>query len=120
MTSIAILPVPGEQGEVTYQAVAGPRRSEGRTAGEALDALAAQLPRDASSTLVVVQFSRPDQFFTEAQQRRLAELMQRWRSARDRGEALPPSEQEELDALVEAELVASGQRAAALADAAGR
>ena len=51
------------------------------------------------------------------QQQRLSELMARWRAARDAGSALPPAQQAELDALVAAEVRASGQRAAAaLAD----
>jgi hypothetical protein len=57
---------------------------------------------------------RPDQFFTAEQQQRLEELMARWRQARDAGLLLPQAEQAELDALVEAELRASMQRAAAL------
>jgi hypothetical protein len=120
MTSIAILPVPGKQGGVAFEAVAGTQRSEGRTAGEALDALTAQFPEDTGSTVVVVQYGRPDRFFTAAQQQRLAELMERWRSARDRGEVLEEAEQAELDALIDAELAGSGARAAAMADASGR
>ena len=43
--------------------------------------------------------------------------MARWRAARDTGRFLPSPEQAELDALVDAEVRASGQRAAAaLAD----
>jgi hypothetical protein len=60
----------------------------------------------------VVQQLRPDRFFT-AQQQRLEELMGRWRTARQGHNALPPEEQAELDALVEAEMQAAGQRAAA-------
>ena len=120
MTTVAILPIPHQQGEVSYQAVAGTRQSEGRTAGEALDALTAQLPEDSAGTLVVVQHGRPDRFFDASQQKRMAELMERWRSARDSGEALTAQEQAELDGLIEAELVAAGLRATALADASGR
>jgi hypothetical protein len=120
MTSIAILPVPGKQGEVAFEAVAGAQRSEGRTAGEALDALTAQLRQDDGSTLILLQHQRPDAFFAVAQQLRLRELMERWRAARDRGESLPAGEQAELDALVATELAAAGERAAALADASGR
>src|ERR1051326_6744659 len=98
MTCVAILPVPDSQGKVAYQAVSGEKRSEGRTAGEALDALAAQLPEGAVGTLLVVQYGRPDEFFTAAHQARLAELMDRWRSARERGGALARDEQAELDA----------------------
>ena len=36
---------------------------------------------------------------------------ERWRTARDMGETLPAAEQSELDALVEAELRAAGDRA---------
>ena len=71
------------------------------------------MPADDTGTLVIVQSHRPDQFFTAQQQRRLSELMARWRAARDAGDSLPPAEQAELDALVDAEVRASGQRAAA-------
>ena len=39
--------------------------------------------------------------------------MQRWRAQRDEAESLPTAEQAELNALVDAEVQASGQRAAA-------
>jgi hypothetical protein len=43
--------------------------------------------------------------------------MSRWRLARDAGKELPPHEQAELKSLVDAEVLASGERAAAaLAD----
>jgi hypothetical protein len=114
MTTISILPEnPGGNG-TTYRAVAGKLQSVGRTAGEALDALTAQLGESESGTLLVVQHMRPDSFFTAQQQERLDALMERWRQSRDSGTTLPPNEQAELDALVEAELQAAGQRAAAL------
>lgn len=55
-----------------------------------------------------------DEFFSEAEIARLAELMARWRTARDAGEALPAEEQSELDALIAAELVAATARSAAI------
>jgi hypothetical protein len=42
--------------------------------------------------------------------------MSRWRTCRDRGEALPKEEQAELESLIEAELEAATARSAALAD----
>jgi hypothetical protein len=64
---------------------------------------------------------RPDRFFGEAQIRRLDELMERRRLARSAGQdvetALTPEEEAELSALITAELQASADRAAALADA---
>ena len=120
MTTVAILPVPTEKGGVCYRGVAGDKQSQGSAVGEALDTLTSQLPGDESGLLVVVQSLRPDRFFNAAQQRRLGELMAAWRQARDTGAALPSEEQAELDALIEAELNASGDRAAMLADAAGR
>jgi hypothetical protein len=114
MTTIAILPEnPGTRG-TQYRAIAGEKQSIGRTAGEALDALTRQLDESQASTLVVVQQLRPDRFFTAQQQERLQELMEQWRRARDAETCLPPEEQAELDALVEQELRASAQRAAAL------
>lgn len=114
MTRVAILPVPTLAGDIAYHALSGGKHSQGKTAGEALDALAAQLPEEDTSTLVVVQNLRPDPFFTAQQQRRLGELMDRWRSARDAGANLSAVEQAELDGLVEEEIRASGARAAAL------
>jgi hypothetical protein len=113
MTKVAILPEPSTKGDTMYRAVAGARQAVAKTAGAALDALTAQLPPEESGTLVVVQNHRPDEFFTAHQERRLEELMQLWRGARDRGKSLPAPEQAELDALVEAEVRASGERAAA-------
>lgn len=113
MTKVAILPVPTAKGHATYQAVAGNRHAQGKTVGEALDALALQLTEDEGS-LIIVQSLRPDRFFTAYQQQRLADLMQRWRLARDQGKVLPADEQSELEALVEAELHATARRATML------
>jgi hypothetical protein len=113
MTTIAILPEPAATG-MTYRAVAGSAQSVGTTPGEALDALTAKLKADETGTLVVVQQLRPDRFFGAAQQQRLAELMARWRSARDAGAPWSAAEQSELDALVQAELKAAAQRAESL------
>jgi len=120
MTKVAILPIPTEQGNLSYHAIAGAKHAEGKTAGEALDALTAQLSADEASTLVIVQSLHPDRFFTAAQQERLAALMARWRTARDQGNTLPVAEQAELDTLIDAELRASAARAAALANTLGR
>ncbi len=114
MTRVAILPVPTTSGEVAYHAMAGDKHSHGKTAGEALDVLTAQLQDDEAGTLVIVQHHRPDAYFGESQQQRLADLMARWRTARDSGADLPAAEQAELDVLVEEELLASQERTAAL------
>lgn len=119
MTAVAILREESEtSGEVTYRAIAqaGGAQSIGRTAGEALDALTTQLGADESSTIVVVQQMRPDRFFTEAQTRRLRQLMDR---SHHPEAPLTDDERAERDALIEAELLASGQRAAELADVVG-
>src|SRR3977135_941508 len=104
MTKVAILPVPTEQGDLAYRAIAGEKYSQGKTAGEALDALTAQLPADEASTLVVVQSLRQDRFFTAAQQQRLSTLMARWQTLRDQGVTLPAAEQTELEAPTNAEV----------------
>lgn len=70
MTTIAILPDNRGAEKTTYRAVAGSIQSEGKTAGEALDALTAQLGEEAG-TLIIVQNQRPDQFFSAQQQQRL-------------------------------------------------
>lgn len=76
----------------------------------------AQLSEDEASALIIVQSLRPDRFFNATQQQRLVELVGRWRMARDKGKSLPTAQQVELEALVEAELRAATDRAAALAD----
>ena len=116
MTKVAILPVPTEQGDLAYRAIAGEKHAQGKTAGEALDALTVQLPADEASTLVIVQSQRPDRFFTAAQQQRLSTLMARWQTLRDQGAILPADEQTELEALINAELQSAAARATALAD----
>src|SRR5438105_536972 len=114
MTTIAILPESsGTQGP-QYRAISGKKQSIGRTAGEALDALTPQLDPSETGALVLVQQLRPDAFFTSQQHERLQGLMERWRCARAAGTRLPPDDQSELDALVEAELRATANRAAAL------
>lgn len=114
MTTIAIVPDNPQAFPPRFRAVAGEVQSLGATAGQALDALAAQLGGPTETTLVVVQPMRPDAFFTAQQQQRLAELMGRWRAARDAGVPLPAEEQAELDALAEAELRAAAERSAEL------
>jgi hypothetical protein len=111
MTTIAILPDSINEVDKYYRAVAGDKESVGKTAGEALDALTAQLTEDESGTLVIVQHLRPDRFFTAEQQNRLAGLMSRWRSARVSNDNLLPEEQAELESLVDAELRAAAHRA---------
>ena len=120
MILVSILPVSTESGRKHFQAVAGAKQSKGHTAGEALDALTAQLSDEETGTLVILQSFKPDRFFNAAQQQRLTELMGHWRQARDRGESFPEEEQAELDALVEAELLTSADRAALLADQLGK
>jgi hypothetical protein len=97
--------------ETIYRALAGERESVGRSAGEALDALTAQLGKDETGMVVIIQSLRPDAFFSGAQQQRLEELITRWRTARDSGGSLAEHEQAKLQALVEAELDAARRRA---------
>jgi hypothetical protein len=116
MTTITITPADPSIPSKRFRAVSGNLRSEGDTAGQALDELTARLPAAENSALIVLQSFRPDRFFNAAQQRRLQELMLRWHAARDTGTALPSDEQAELDSLVEAELRAACERARELAD----
>ncbi len=110
MTTVSIIPTCNDEGEPSFRAVAGKHQSVGKTAGEALDSIAGQLPRRTTGTLVVVQHHLPDQFFTAEQQQRLTELMQRWRKALDADEKITENDQRELDALIEAEVAAATRR----------
>jgi hypothetical protein len=112
MTTVAILPISDANGEKSYRAVAGDKSSVGKTAGQALDALTAQLEDTEFSALLVIQSFRPDSFFSAEQQERLSQLMDLWRLVRDQGQELPPQQQAELTNLVEAELKAATARTA--------
>jgi hypothetical protein len=101
MTTITILPE-----DKSFRAVAGQRESVGRTAGEALDALTAQLNDDESSTLLVIQTQRPDKFFGVKERKRLSELM-----SKKENRELSLKEASELEKLVEAELNGARRRA---------
>ena len=108
MTSISILPVTNSKGLQQYRASAGDKVSIGQTPGEALDAIYAQL--EITDCNILIPNFRPDPFFTAEQQQRLPILMDAWRKARDREEIFPTALKIELDALVEAELMASAHR----------
>lgn len=110
MTTVSILPISDTNGAKSYRAIAGNKHSVGKTAGQALDALTAQLGEIEFSALLFIQNFHPDPFFSAEQQKRLSELMSLWRLARDRGQELPAEQQTELDKLVEAELKAATAR----------
>jgi hypothetical protein len=101
MTTITILPE-----EKNFRAVAGKKESVGRTAGEALDALTAQLDEEERGTLVIIQNRRSDKFFNASQQKRLTSLMEKRKA-----QTLSAAEENELENLVEAELTGARQRA---------
>jgi hypothetical protein len=111
MTRVTILRESVGADETTYRAIVGSTQAAGRTAGEAVDALAARLPEDEGGTLLIVRDLRPDPFFTVEQRRRLEELMGRWRATRDAGGELSAEELDELQQLVDAEVEATTQRA---------
>jgi hypothetical protein len=114
MTTVAILPSSDASGELLYRAIAGDKQAVGKTAGQALDRLTTQLGTTEFRAVLLIQSFAADTFFDATQKARLAELMQQWRTARDQGEVLPPAQQAELDALVEAELKAATARTANL------
>jgi hypothetical protein len=112
---VAIYELPAADGGFIYRAFAGALRSDGRTAGEALDRVAAQFSKEDGTPLVIVQHRHGDRFFSAAQVQRLEQLMSRWRTARDGGAPLTDAEGEELDRLIELETLAAGERGAAVA-----
>jgi hypothetical protein len=119
MTTVTILPIE-TAGGTTYQAVASGRIAEGTTAGQALDALAAQFPDVGSEPFLIVKRLGADAFFSSAEQTRLRTLIDRWREVRDHGGQWSTSEQAELESLIDVELVASGRRAEAIAKETGK
>ena len=110
MTTIAVVPADSGAG---FRAVADGAEATGLTPGQALDALAALPGRPTGTAVVIVRPAGADEFFTAAQHRRLADLMARWRAARDAGGPFPAADRAELDALTAAELQAAAARSAA-------
>jgi hypothetical protein len=110
MTTVAILPISNINGEKSYRAIAGDKQSTGKTEGQALDSLTTQLGETEFSGMLIIQNCHPDSFFSADQQKRLSELMNHWRIARDQGQELPIEQQAELDSSVEAELKAATTR----------
>ena len=62
MTKVAVYHGPVDSETLPYRAVAGRNTAMGRTAGEALDALASQLPVEDGDTFVIVRHMSPDRF----------------------------------------------------------
>lgn len=108
MTTITIVPEKAD----SYRARTGDKESVGRTAGEALDALTAQLTDAESGTLVIVQNHKADRFFDATQQARLLEL-----TARRRTQGLSATEARELETLIELELDGARRRAETMLNA---
>lgn len=113
MAAVSIQLEKSEADQPRFCAIAGKHQSFGRTAGEALDALNAQLGETESGSLVIVQQMQSDLYFPETQYLRMRELL-------DRSASLTGAEREELEELVKDEFIASAKRTEALAAALGR
>jgi len=114
MPTISVIPENNPAGEIIWRAVSAEKEAVGKTVGEAIDAITPLIESEESSSLIVVQRMRPDKFFTAEQQKRLSDLMAKWRAARDAGNKLLSEDQAELEALIDAQLEGSVQRTKAL------
>jgi hypothetical protein len=104
MKTISIKTVTTTDGKRLYQVSLGTQSSTGKTAGEALDDLAAKMENQEINGFLFLQVNEPDQFFTAPQQEKLAELKSLWQVARDQGNTLPIEQQAELDDLMVLEM----------------
>jgi hypothetical protein len=114
MTKVAVYHDSADLELMSYRAVSGRKQAMGRTAGEALDALASQLPQEETGTLVIVRNLGPDQFFSAEQRSRLDELTELRRKAIAANSRLTAHDEAKLEQLVDAELRAATRRATAL------
>ena len=114
MTKVAVFHESTDPESMPYRAVSGRSQAKGRTAGEALDALTSQLSREDAETLVIVRNMGPDRFFSAAQRRRLESLMASRREATPENSRWTARDEAELEQLVDAEVRAATERAAAL------
>jgi hypothetical protein len=115
MTRVSVFLESSFDEAMTYRAVAGRDQATGRTAGEALDALASRLSPREADTFVIVRSLSPDRFFSVEQRRRIEELIAARREASLGQAAWSAEQQNELERLVDAELLASAERADELA-----
>jgi hypothetical protein len=113
MSTVSIIQEKSEQSSSRFRALSGTRQSVGRTPGEALDALNAELGESSGGSIVLVQQFGGDSYFSEEQNARLEALL----AQRDN---LTDLERVELESLVREEVRASAKRTEALADALGR
>lgn len=103
MTAISIRKEEEPVGVPRFRAVAGDHESTGRTMGEALDSLTAEMGNNVAEAAVLIQRFEPDAHFTDAQHLRMQALLAR-------RAALTLAERAELEALVDAELDATVAR----------
>lgn len=108
MRTVVVLP--NNQNGKSFRAISGEKESFGKTIGEAVDLLTAQLENAGDETLYIVQRFSPDEFFTAVQQKRLSELMDKLHEAQDGEGQFSSEEQAELEKLIAAELEGSGRR----------
>ncbi len=90
------------------KAARGGQQAVGRTRGEVIDAIVSQLSLDEQEDSFFFAEMKPDQFFTTQQIDRLYELREKLAN-----DTLTESENAELMALVESELLGSARRTAA-------
>jgi hypothetical protein len=114
MKAVAIVSEIIDGNGTIFRAIGDGLQCTGKSAGEALDGLAARMAPADAGTLIVIQSFSSDHFFGADQRRRMEDLMGRWRAARDSGTKLPAADQAELEALTQAELEAVLQRTKAL------
>jgi hypothetical protein len=120
MTKVAVLSESVDAESMPYRAVSGRNQAMGRTAGEALDALTALLPKEDAETLVIVRDLKADRFFSAEQRRRMTELMALRTEVRFGRASWSNEDEADLERLVDAELRAAMERAEALARELGR
>ena len=118
MKTVVVLP--NNQNSNHFRAISDQKESFGKTIGEALDSMTEELELKNRNAVVLLQDFAPDEFFTETQEKRMAELMQKWRVARDEGGMFPKEEQTELEKLIEAELEGSARRIEKIANQLGK
>jgi hypothetical protein len=70
MTKVALSRENTNTDKIEFRAITAHNQAAGRTPGEALDALATQLPAEDAGTLIIVRGLVPDRYFTTEQRDR--------------------------------------------------
>lgn len=114
MRKITIVGMDDGTNHGSFRAYTNHCEGTGETAGQALDNLAKKMGPTKDMMVIVVQSTEPDEFFSQADQKRLRELMDAHQVAVNTGTELSEPLRTEMHTLIDKELIGATRRTEAL------